>query len=203
VWDRSKLFTLKDNSIYLQNANDGTYRNFYEQEYPAEVEVVAVADSESFVYDHTFLNTEAERDQVKNLDETFTSIAIYNSTEGTGTRPTRIFGDNADSRLNPNAEYTETGEIKLHKIKRGFRFNTVKDNVKANCGEFPLTIKEKCKPIEKINEAIFSCLPDQKRNYRGKVVQDDHLVYRLTYDGNNKTLLRVLGIKTYVTKEVR
>lgn len=203
VWDRGNLFTLKDNSIYLQNANDGTYRNFYGEDYPAEVEFVTVADSESFIYDHTFINTEAERDQVKNLDETFTKIAAYNTTEGTGTRPTKVFGDNADSRLNPISEYTETGDIKLHKIKRGFRFNTLKDNVKASCGNLPLVIKEKCKPIERINESIFSCLPDQRRNYKGKVLQDDHIVYRFTYDGDNKTLLRLLNVKTYVSKEIR
>lgn len=203
IWDRSNLYTTKDKSIYLQNANDGTYRNFYEEEYPSEIEFVTTADTESFTYDHTFINSEAEKKQVKNLDDTFNKIAAYNSTEGTGTRPTAIFGDNADTRINPNAEYTETGDIKLHKVKRGFRFNTLKDNVKKHCGEYPLTIKEKCIPIEKINESIFSCLPDQRRVYKGKVLQDDHIIYRFTYDKDKETLLRLLSVKTYASKEIR
>jgi hypothetical protein len=203
IWDRSKLYSIKDKSIYMHNANDGTYRTFYEEEHPSEIEFVAVGDSESFTYDHTFINTEAEKNQVKNLDETFNKIAAYNTTEGTGTRNTTVFGDNADTRLNPNAEYTETGDIKLHKVKRGFRFNTLKDNVKKNCGEYPLTIKEECKPIEKINESIFSNSPEQRRSYRGKVLQDDHIVYRFTYDKDKETLLRLLSVKTYASKEIR
>ena len=203
VWDRKNLYTIKDKSIYLQNANDGSYRNFYGSDYPSEVEFVTIGDTESFVYQDTFINSEAEVSGVKNLDETFNKIAAYNTTEGTGTRPTKVFGDNADSRVNPSDEYSETGEIKLHKVKRGFRFNTLKDNVKTSCQELPLTIKEKCVPLEKINEDIFSCLPDQRRNYRGKVLQDDHIVYRFTYDKNSKVLLRLLTVKTNANKEIR
>jgi hypothetical protein len=203
VWDRKNLYTLKDKSIYLQNSNEGVFRTFYGSEYPSEVEFVTVGDSESFLYQDTFINSEAEVGGLRNLDDTFNRIAAYNSTEGTGTRPVRIYGDNADTRLNPGDEYSETGEIKLHKVKRGFRFNTLKDNVKTNCGNYPMIIKDKCEPIEKINEEIFSCLPDQRRNYRGKVLQDDHIVYRFTYDRDPSVLLRLLTVKTNATKEIR
>jgi hypothetical protein len=203
LWDRRNLYTLKDKSIYLQNANEGVYRTFYGTEYPSEIEFVALGDTESFVYQDTFINSEAEIGDVKNIDDTFNKIAAYNTTEGTGTRPVKIYGDNADTRLNPSDEYSETGEIKLHKVKRGFRFNNLKDNVKTNCGNQPLVIKDKCIPIERINEDIFSCLPDQRRNYRGKVLQDDHITYRLTYDKNPNVLLRLLTVKTNANKEIR
>jgi len=199
--DRSELFAIEDDVIHIHNAGDGTYRNFYGQDYASEVEFVAVADGSSFIYQNTEINTEAEEGNRKGLDKTFTSIAAYNTTQGTGTKPTQVWGDNKDTRLNPLREYSETDKLNLHKVGRIFRTNAIKDTTKAGCKEEAMTIKEDCIPIAAINEAIFDCLPKQARDYTGKVVADDHLIYRMTFDQNKNTLLRLLTVKTNVDKE--
>ena len=203
VWDRTNMYTTKGGGIYLHNSNEGSYRNFYGKEYPSEIEFVALNDTETFEYIDSFVNAEISSGTTKNIDETFNKIAVYNTTQGTGTLPTKIIGDNPGTRVNPSVEYGENGEVKMHKVKRGFRFNNIFDNVKHSCKEQPLTTKDKCVPFSKINESIFDCLPEQRQQYRGKVLYDDHLTYRFTYDQSDDKLLRLLNVKTTIKKDVR
>jgi hypothetical protein len=203
VWDRANLFSSKNNGIYLHNANDGTYRTFYGKEYPSEIEFVSLSDTEAFEYEDTFLNTEAEKDQRRNIDETFNKIAVYNTTQGTGTLNTIVLGDNSGTRLTPFLEYSETGTVKLNKVLRGFRFNNIFDNTKQGCEEQPMVIKDKCKPNHEINEEVFECLPEQRQNFIGKVLNDDHLIYKLSYDNDPTVKLKLLTVKTNVKKDIR
>jgi len=41
-WDRKNMYAVKDETIHLHNAGDGTYRTFYDTEYPSQVEFVAL-----------------------------------------------------------------------------------------------------------------------------------------------------------------
>lgn len=198
-WDRSNMYMTHKGKIYKAHANDGTYRTFFEKEFPSEIEFVAVMDGTTpFMHKSSTINTKAEKDVTKNLDETFNKIAIYNSTQGTGTMKAVVYGDNRDSNLNQNELNLENGILKLSKIRNVFRFNGAKDNIIKSCKELPLTIKEECKPIETINEVIFDCSPINRQQFEGRVVNDDHLIYRLTYDNDNKTLLRLLNVITEV-----
>jgi len=203
VWDRSDLFSITNSEIHLHHAKEGNYRTFYGKEYPSEIEFVAISDTESFIYENTFINTEAEKDQVRNLDDTFNRIAVYNTTQGTGTTNVTIFGDNKDAMADMSAPMTHDGKTKLFKIKRGFRFHNIFDNTKPACGKQAMTIRNKCVPIDEINEGRFDCSIHNTQNYSNNILSDDHLVYRMTYDNNNKTLLRLINVKTDVKKEIR
>jgi len=203
VWDRTNMYTTKGGGVYLHHPGNGSYRTFYGTEYPSEIEFVGMGDTETFEYVDTFVNTEVNVGDTRNIDETFNKVAVYNTTQGTGTLPVKFIGDNPGTRVNPMLEYSESGELKMHKVKRGFRFNNIFDNTRHGCSEQPVTIKDKCVPISRINEAIFECLPEQRQQYRGKVLNDDHIIYRLTYDKNSSALLRLLSVKTTIKKDIR
>ena len=202
-FDRRNMYSIKDNDIYRHNANDGTYRNFYGKDYAAEIECVAIDDAESFMYKDTFINAEAEKGQVKNIDKTFNKIAMYNTTQGTGTKDAKVFGDNKDTRLTPSLITEDSDIIKLHKKRRGFAFNNAMDAVNRGCAEQAMTNKEECVLIETINESKFGVMPKTSRTDNGKVIVDDHLIYRLTYDQDKETQIRLLSIKTNEQKEIR
>lgn len=205
-WDRRNMYSTKDNYIYKHNANDGTYRNFYSKDYPAEIECVALQDGESFIYTDSVLNTEAEKGGRKNLDKTFNKLAMYNTTQGTGTKNTIVYGDNRDTRIGapiPSEIISDTCHIKFHKKRRLFHFNNPMDAVKPTCAEEVLTIKEDCVIKEEINEGVFGVMPKIRRSGDSKILVDDHLIYRFTYDQDNDTQLRLLNLKTNEQKEVR
>lgn len=201
--DRANIFNIKDGKIYKQNTPK-TYRNFHGTEFASEIEFVAVApDGESFTYENTVINTEAEKENRRNLDITFNKIAAYNTTQGTGTLDTIVIGDNKDSVSNMNIKITENGKIKLNKVKRSFRFNNIKDNTKPSCKEEAIILSEECNPIPTINESIFDCSPPQQQSFKNTVLVDDHITYRMTFDQDDKTIVKLLSVKTEGDKEIR
>ncbi len=201
-WDRKDLYAVDNTTIHLHNAGDGTYRNFYGTEYPSEVEFVAIPDdADVFKYKESFINTEAEKDFKKNLDTTFNKVAVYNTTQGSGTMAAVVDGDNKDKDSNPLDRITEKGKLKLYKVRRGFRLNGLRDRTKKSCGEEVMTYKESCTPIEVINESKFDCNAHAAQDYANRILIDDHLTYRLSFDSDNKTLLKLLNIKTSGDKE--
>lgn len=202
--DRHNIYNIRNGCIYRQNAGDGTYRKFNNELKESEIEFVAVSsDTEAFRYQDTFINTEAEKGDVKNLDKTFNKIAVYNTTQGTGTLNTIVLGDNKDSINNMSIKIEETGKLKLHKIRRAFRFNGIKDNTKEGCLEKPMTIKEDCTYLSVINDGIYECSPPNKQNFRNTVISDDHLVYRMSFNEDEKILLKLLTVRTNGDKEIQ
>lgn len=201
--DRANIFNIKGGKIYKQNAGVGTYRNFHGSSHPTEVEFVAVSkDTESFRYENTIINTEAEKNNRRNLDTTFNKIAAYNTTQGTGTLGTIVLGDNLNSVNNMNIAITESGKVKLNKVNRSFRFNNIQDNTKESCREEVMIIRDDCNPIDKINENIYDCQVHSKQTYKNSKISDDHITYRLTYDQDEEVLLKLLTIKTNGSKEI-
>lgn len=201
--DRANIFNIKEGKIYKQNANTKTYRNFHGKEHPSEIEFVAVSpDTETFIYENTIINSEAEGENRRNLDTTFNRIAAYNTTQGTGTVNAVVMGDNKDSVNNMSTKITEVGDIKLHKVKRAFRFNNIKDYTKPSCKEEVIIIKDDCNPIEEINEAIFDCKPPNQQSFKNAVLVDDHLTYRMSFDKDEKTIVKLLSVKTNGEKDI-
>lgn len=202
--DRSNIFYIKNGSIYKMNAGTNTYRNFGGKDYPSEVEFVAVnPGGESFTYKDTELNSEAERKDLKNLDISFNKIAAYNTTQGTGTVKVKFMGDDKDSVTNMSDKIVQKDEIIFNKVKRIFRFHKIKDNLINTCKGQPLTLRSDCKPFEEINESVFNCSPPNVQNFVGRVISDDHLIYRMTFDKDNDILLKLLSVDTYGERDVR
>jgi len=201
-WDRASLYLTHKGKIYKANAGDGTYRTFFDKEYPSEIEFVSTLDGLSlFNYRSTSLYSKAQKGDTSNLDDTFNKIALYNSTQGSGTKNAFIFSDNKDTNQIGSLKNIESGEAKLHKLRNFFRFNNLKDNTKVSCKEEPMTLKVECTPIQEINEVIFDCTPINRQQYEGRVLVDDHLVCRLTYTNDNKTLLKLVSVTTEIDEK--
>jgi hypothetical protein len=202
ISDRKNLITTYDKGLWLHNANNGSYCNFYGKQYYPEVELVALSDGSPFKFVDVELYTECEKGGLKNLDITFNKVSVYNSTQGTGTKDLVVSGDNKDKKLNPSDTTNEKNYIPIHKKRRNFTFNKVRDSVKKSCKEEILTLKNKCIPIENINEGIFECLPNNVQDFSGRVMFDDHIVYRFSYVKKEiKELIRLLMIKTKISIE--
>jgi len=48
---------------------------------------------------------------------------------------------------------------------------------------------------------MFDCTPHAKQNFNNAIMLDDHLTYRMTYDRDNKTLLKLLNVITSADKD--
>ena len=157
-------------------------------------------------YDFTYLNTtvriETSNGDVKNIDDFFNFAAIYNSTEGTGTSKFLLRGDNnGDKEEGTNVlEGKDSANITVNKIsKNKYRFNEIENNSIRSCGESAMTISSDCQVIDSINESAFDCNTDKLLGTHG--FQDDHLIYRFTYNNNNKgNQIKLLEVITEVTE---
>ncbi len=198
MWDRDKLFSTTGGKIYKHNIKD-RYQEVYGQKVPFEVEFVANAgNGEWFTHKWTQIHTEAERGDLKGLDITFEKMSARNFTQGTGTLPFKLFSDNKDSVQRPLDKIEENGQFLLQGVRRRYTFNELLDYTLPNCQNKPLTLLSGCAWYPKINESIYDCGAVNDSQFMNKRLKDDHLVYRLTYNGDNQTKLRLLDVKTFV-----
>ena len=201
IWDRNNMMSLDETGVWKHNEK-GTYQTFYGKFYPHEVEFVAMPqDIDTYTYVSTTLNTEAERldgeSWVEDLDVTFNKIAVYNSTQGTGTLNIQWVGDNKGTNENMYDDIVEKASIvKAHKKKRIWSLNGFKDYRKNDCAEQPMILQTECNPVGEINEDIFDCSPPNKQNYMGKVISDKYLTYRLKFDYTDDVNLNTIYVKT-------
>jgi len=198
MWDRNKLFSTTGGKIYKHNIKD-KYQEFYGKKVPFEVEFVANAgNGEWFTHKWTQIHTEAEKGDLKGLDVTFEKMSVRNFTQGTGTLHFKLFTDNKDSAIRMLDRIEENGEFLLQGVRRRYTFNGLLDYTLPNCEHKPLTLLGQCAWYPKINESIYDCTSVSDSQFMNKRLKDDHLVYRLTYNGDNETKLRLLDVKTFV-----
>jgi hypothetical protein len=200
-WDRRDLLSTSDGGVYLHNV-DGSYGEFYGEQHPFEIEFTATSMQYDFTYLNTTVRIETSNGDVKNIDDFFNFAAIYNSTEGTGTSKFLLRGDNnGDKEEGTNVlEGKDSANITVNKIsKNKYRFNEIENNSIRSCGESAMTISSDCQVIDSINESAFDCNTDKLLGTHG--FQDDHLIYRFTYNNNNKgNQIKLLEVITEVTE---
>lgn len=202
ISDRDKLFSITGGKIYKHNIK-GKYQRFYDKEAPFEVQFVAnIQDYEWFTYVDSEMHTEAEKEDVKGIDLTFDSMAAWNFTQGTGTLPFKLWGDNKDTVINPAEKIEEGPYMPLSMTRRRYTFNGIKDQRVPGCGNKPMTILDECKYYPRINESLFDCVAAKDSEYIGHTIKDDHLNYRLTYNGaDEKIKLRLIKFNTTVIRD--
>jgi hypothetical protein len=202
ISDRDKLFSITGGKIYKHNIK-GKYQRFYDKEVPFEVQFVAnIQDYEWFTYVDSEMHTEAEKEDVKGIDLTFDNMAAWNFTQGTGTLPFKLWGDNKDTVINPAEKIEEGAYMPLSMARRRYTFNGIKDQRVPGCGNKPMTILDDCKYYPRINESLFDCSAAKDSEYIGHTIKDDHLNYRLTYNGaDEKIKLRLIKFNTTVIRD--
>jgi hypothetical protein len=198
MWDRDGFYSTTGGKIYKHNIKD-KFQNFYGTDYPFEVEFVANAgNQEWFTHKWTQIHTEAEKGDLKGMDVTFEKMSARNFTQGTGTLPFKLTTDNKDSAIRMADRIEEDSNFLLQGVRRRYTFNSLLDYTMPRCETKPLTLLGDCEWYPKINESIYSCEINQSPDFIQRRMKDDHLVYRLTYNGDNETKLRLLGVKTFV-----
>lgn len=203
--DRNKFFSITDGNIYKHNIKDSYQRYYGKDASPFEVQFVAnLQDYEWFTYIDNEMHTEAEKEGIRGLDVTFDTIAAWNFTQGTGTLPFRLHGDNKDTVINPAERIEQGAFIPMAMARRRYVFNGIKDQRIPNCGDKPMVLLDKCHYYPRINESIFDCSAANSQEFIGHTVKDDHLNYRLTYKGDEEsTKLRLLKFHTSIKRDVQ
>ena len=202
IWDRDRFYSITGGKIYKHNIK-GSYQRFYDNTAPFEVQFVAnLQDYEWFTYLDSEIHSEAEKEDIKGIDLTFDKMAAWNFTQGTGTLPFRLHGDNKDTVIDPAERVEEGPFMPLSMVRRRYTFNGIKDQRIPNCGSKPMVLIDNCKYYPRINESIFDCASAKDSEYIGHTIKDDHLNYRLTYDGaDEKTKLRLIKFTTTVMRD--
>lgn len=202
MWNRNGFYSVTGGKIYKHNIKN-KYQEYYGNKYPFEVQFVANAKGEWFNYNWSEMHTLAESGDIKGIDKTFEKIAVWNFTQGTGTLPLKLWSDNKDSVVRQSELIEEGPYIPMRMARRKYTFNELKDHTLPNCSNKPMTLIEDCEWYPVVNDSIFSCDPPADGLYTNKTLKDDHLVYRLSFSGDNKTRLRLLDFKTYVTQDMQ
>lgn len=204
LWDRNKLFSIKDGSIYRHN-QEHSYLNFYDGIFPMEVEYVTNLEAYEWFHANSFsLHTEATitRDNIKGLDTTFNKYAAWNFTQGTGTLNFKLFSDNKDTVLDLSDRVEQNpGELKMSMSQRRFDFNGVRDFKMPSCVNKPMVLMDKCSYYPKVNESIFDCSSSVNVKSTDRMI-DDHISQKLIYDPVSEDIrLRLIETRTNYSQQ--
>ena len=203
--DRNNLYSYSAGKIFKHH-RPNHYQTFDDQLFPFIVETIAVPqDLSANAVQSMRLRTEAEKagdrfSRLKGLDTTFNKIAIWNDTQGTGTRDLVVVSDDKDSRNRPRARnVSDYSKIRAHKNFGAFDLNEIKDLILETCKHDPLFVKDcECQVIPDVNEAIFDCTSQNKQDYVGRYLLDRYTGYRLIFDSASDVRLYLLYVELFL-----
>lgn len=180
----------------------GNYQTFNGKLEPFMVEFTATKpDFDPFVFKSLILHTFAEntkgRYPVKDLDITFNKLAVWNSTQGTGTLPINLRSDNKGAQ-NKQGIPSNYGQVNFTKAYRSWAAQDIKDLILEGCSDQSLFIANcDCQVIPDINEGLFSCDALKKQNFNNRLLTDRYLTFRYTFDNRNDTRLHLIQQTTF------
>lgn len=205
IWDRRDMYTLNDEGIWLHN-DDNSFLTFYGEQKPFVVEFTVIpalgqeqiyALGDSFVFNSLVLNTEATKyvkgSCLEDLDVTFNKLAVFNSSQGTGTKEVAYLSDDAGEGNSIRDRIKDISKIRATKSRRLWNINEIKDYLATSEG---ILTCEKCEVYEQINEPLFDAEILGKKDFKNKVVNDKYLTFRFTYDADTETELRLISATT-------
>ena len=202
-WDRYDAYQLH-NSGYFKLHKDCAYGGYGEYDGPFEVWVAARSpDLREFKYQYTDVFALVEKCEgctwVKDIDEFFTTIAVYNSTQSTGNMNTIVRSDDKMYRADyPNLIHQKDNQKQINVFKRNreWRFNEVHDIINP-CTNVPVVTCDACEPFYRINEVIGDCLPSQVAML-GRTLDDRFVVYKFSYDQAGQKQIVLNTVTTYI-----
>jgi len=193
--DRSDLYTIKDGGIWLHNAEDGKYLNMYGEPQVFEVEVISASPLNDLKYESTILRAETRKGDVLNVDELFTHLDVFNSTQAAQYK-VDLLSDNKGSREDRLSEIEETSDLRVTKIsKNKYKFNKIKDMVISDCEDRAITLRNDCDIFEELNTGILDCNATDDLTYGNRIFLDDHLRYRFRHS-NQETEIKLISVET-------
>lgn len=198
LWDRNNFYTIVGGQIWKHHVK-GSYQNFYGEKHPHIIEATTVGQIQgssgnkivtSWKLANMKIDSEADRDGLYDLDTTFNKIAIFNSTQGTGTLPVNIVSDDA-GEITSQEERTkqDLSKLLLYKKDRIWDSSQFYDLVRDGCEHPQILIPADCKVIADINENIFTCEAVNAQDFRNRKLIDKYVTYRLIFDETTDTRL--------------
>lgn len=206
LWDRNSFFSVLYGSGQVWRHHvKGSYLTFYGQAHPFEVQFNAIPETlEASNFEYLILDTEAEIDTdqkypKKDIDATFNKVAIWNSSEGTGTLPIVVVSDNFGKRQSQlDRTKQDYSKVRFYKEKRVWRANEIKNLVDDDCENPQMVISAcGCEAIPSVNEEIFNCSKINKQDFVNRKLSDKFLTYRYTLDNRTDMRLYVRLHKTF------
>jgi len=206
LWDRNSFFSVLYGSGQVWRHHvKGSYQTFYGQAHPFEVQFNAIPETlEASNFEYLILDTEAEIDTdqkypKKDIDATFNKVAIWNSSEGTGTLPIVVVSDNFGKRQSQlDRTKQDYSKVRFYKEKRVWRANEIKNLVDDDCENPQMVISAcGCEAIPSVNEEIFNCSKINKQDFVNRKLSDKFLTYRYTLDNRTDMRLYVRLHKTF------
>lgn len=183
LWDRKDLYSIEGNNIYIHHTQ-GKYQSPFIVEFPA----VAGPGVDAFDFKDLILHTHAELATdtypLNDVDVTFDKVAVWNDTQGTGTRPIEMLSDNR-GKINSafdriKQDYSKVRFVKKRRVWQSKEFT---DLVKADCEVAPLLSKDcDCTVIPTVNEEMFDCRNVNTQDMKGRILSDKYLMFRYTLD---------------------
>jgi hypothetical protein len=199
--DRYDSFTIKDDSYYQHNI-EGKYLTYYDEEVPFEVGVSLTTPLVDTTFTDAKVRLHTRKGDIVNTDRFFDVVAIWNSTQGTGTVVLELQGDNRGDRENRYEEILEDPQrIRVTKIdKNNYQFNAVHDNTVSECENKAMTIQDSCSVYEKVNEEIFDCDASNDETFGNRILVDDHIEMRFSvYD--TETEFKLISVQQNVGQD--
>lgn len=199
LWDRNNFYSIDygTGTIYKHHSK-GSYQTYGGVQYPFEVQFSSVSnDLEAFNFEYLVLDTECEINTgsnapIRNIDATFNKVAIWNSTEGTGTRPITFISDNYSQRNNQLERLKQDySQIRFHRKRRLWEANEIKNLVRSDCYDQALVTSEcECEVIQKVNESIFDCTKINSQDFKNRILSDKFLTFKYILD--NRVDMRLI-----------
>lgn len=207
IWDRNNFYSVLHGSGQIWKHHvPNLYTTYYGQSHPFMVEFSAIGDgSTSWEFQNIMLDTEAERMSssalypIRDLDETFNKVAVWNSTQGTGTLPITLISNDLGRRNNQfDRTVNDYSQVRFFKDGRAWTASEFKDLVDIDCEEAVLLRRSNpCQVIPDINDSIFNCEKVQSQDFRNRIFHDRNLNFRYILDNTNTLRLYVKAHKTY------
>jgi hypothetical protein len=201
-WDRYNSYALTPEGYWKMNDTNCDFGTYCNGTHDFIVEFSAVDPSfREYIYRYTDVDLLVEKCEgcvfIKDIDQFFDKIALYNSTESTGYLLPQVRSDNKgadeDYQLNSTDGYPD---MQVYKRHRHWRFNEVHNNVDLDCGDCRAMVEcDQCEPYHRLAESFINCELARSGGYENRRLSDRFVVYRYIWDHSlkgdkNITLLR-------------
>lgn len=207
LWDRYNLMSIRtgQGEVWAHH-EEGTYSNFYEEQYPFIVEFVASSkDFQHVDPRYIELISEAWRNGELDLDYTFNKLLLFNSTQSTGLRDLEVVSDNRGQRRSQIERAVQSTAV-IPAIKKGrvFNINQIFDLTAAGC-RYPkiFTSSCDCQVIPDVSEQDIDCKAVSSQDMENRVFSDQYQGYRFVSEGNANTRLHLKLVRTYTDEDGR
>jgi len=185
-WDRNKLFSVKDGSIYRHNM-EGAYTTYYGDKKNVVIDVIVRAeDGDTFTYSHSTLDTEvnyhnkANRPDLFDREETFKYVSSRNEFQQTGKLPIVI-----EDQLDGRKSIQRNKEVRVSRRNTGkWQFDALRSNEIDR--DDNVIILNDCGKVESFNEANVTF---DKNAQETKIVKGKFLHHRFEWDQNDKQII--------------